>query len=356
MAEETTPDSREWRGLYRAAVRVKELAPWEWMTEADTFCVQSPESGELGFVSVMGSLGEHYGVSFYLGSEGIHGFLDLQMMGPFADPDALLQIPQLHASFEDRGELDRRDREIIKKLGLKFRGRNAWPMFRAFRPSFFPWFLESGEARFLTVALEQLADVAPRFKEDASLLEPSEGEGYLLRVPRREGETLVWEDAATGVPPLDAPPIEVEMEASKMDALGRLPMRRARLEVDFFMIPASVQDRGDRPYFPHMLMVVDAKSGMIVGSELLTPFPPWRRCGVRFLRPSPIRSPKWSCGRRRSRSTRSCSSRSWSRWPKKRASGSSWRRPSRAWKWSGKTSSNPSVADTHGVARAHSGS
>src|SRR5215212_8247992 len=140
MAEEMTPGIREWRRLYESAVRIKEMSPWEWMTETDVFGVRSPETGELGFVSVMGLLGEHYAVSLYLGSEGINGFLDLQEMGPFADPGVLIQIPQIQASFEDREELDKRDREVIKELGLKFRGRNAWPMFRSYRPSFFPWF------------------------------------------------------------------------------------------------------------------------------------------------------------------------------------------------------------------------
>ena len=65
--------------------------------------------------------------------------------------------------------------------------RNAWPMFRSYSPSLFPWFLEAGEVRFLSCALEQLADVAPRFREDPSLLEPSGGDSYLLRVPRQEG-------------------------------------------------------------------------------------------------------------------------------------------------------------------------
>ena len=75
------------------------------------------------------------------------------------------------------------------------------------------------------------------------------------------------------MPPLDAPPIEVEMEASKIEALGRLPRGEVRLEVDFFMSPAPVQDEGDRPYFPHMLLVVDAGSGMVLGSDLLAPHP-----------------------------------------------------------------------------------
>ena len=273
MAEEMTPGIREWRRLYESAVRIKEMSPWEWMTETDVFGVRSPETGELGFVSVMGLLGEHYAVSLYLGSEGIHGFLDLQEMGPFADPGDLIQVPQIQASFEDRVELDKRDREVIKELGLKFRGRNAWPMFRSYRPSLFPWFLEAGEIRFLSYALEQLADVALRFREDSSLLEPSGGASYLLRVPRQEGARRLWEDASTGVPPLDAPPIEVEMEASKIEALGRLPRGEVRLEVDFLMFPAPAQDEEDRPYFPHMLLVVDAGSGMVLGSDLLAPHP-----------------------------------------------------------------------------------
>jgi hypothetical protein len=286
MAEETTPGIEEWRGLYKSAVRIKEISPWEWMTEADIFGVQSPETGDLGFVSVLGMLGQHYAVSLYLGSEGIHGFIDLQAMGPLADPDDLIQIPQLQASFEDREQLDKRDRAIIKELGMKFRGRNAWPWFRSYRPSFFPWFLEAEEVRFLTCALEQLADVAPRFREDSALLEPSGGDTYLLRAPRREGETLHWEDASMDMPPLDAPPIEVEMEVSKIEALGRLPRTQARLEADFFMLPAPVRDEGDRPYFPHMLLVVETTSGMILGHDLLSPHPSpeamWGRIPEKF--------------------------------------------------------------------------
>jgi hypothetical protein len=71
---ENPPTMEEWRELYEAVVRVKELSPWEWMTETDVFAVQNPETDELGFVSVMGMLGEHYAMSLYLGPEGIYGF------------------------------------------------------------------------------------------------------------------------------------------------------------------------------------------------------------------------------------------------------------------------------------------
>jgi hypothetical protein len=55
-----TPTNEQWSRLYGAAVHLKRLSPWEWMTEADVFGVKDPPSGEIGFVSVMGMLGEHY--------------------------------------------------------------------------------------------------------------------------------------------------------------------------------------------------------------------------------------------------------------------------------------------------------
>lgn len=63
-----------WSRLYQAAIRVKELAPWEWMQETDVFAVQRSGTDELGFVSVIGLLGEHYAVAVYRGTEGLYGF------------------------------------------------------------------------------------------------------------------------------------------------------------------------------------------------------------------------------------------------------------------------------------------
>ena len=266
---ENTPTNEEWRGLYEAAVRVKEMAPWEWMTEAQVFGVQDPETGEIGFVSVMGMLGEYYAISVYPNPEALYSFLAIQEMGPDVNPDALLEIPQFHASFEDRGELHNKDREVIKELGIKFRGRKEWPMFRSYRPGFAPWFVEVEEARFVTCALNQLTDVAPRFREDPTLLELPGDESYLVRVPREEGDAIVWEDRRMEVPPPELSPIEIEVDFRVLDDLERL-VRRGEFEMDFFMIPAPIMEGKDRPFFPYMLLAVDAGSGMVLGHDLLS--------------------------------------------------------------------------------------
>jgi len=68
--DQLAPTLEEWRRLYQATMRVKELAPWDWMTETDIFGVRDPEIHETGFVSVMGMRGEHFSLAVYLGGRG----------------------------------------------------------------------------------------------------------------------------------------------------------------------------------------------------------------------------------------------------------------------------------------------
>lgn len=230
------PTSEQWQKLYEAAVRVKELSPWEWMNEADVFGVADPEDEEIGFVSVMGMLGEHYAVSLYPNPDALYSLLALEEAGPAINPDAVLEIPQIQLSFEDRGELAHADRQMIKDLGFKFRGRKQWPMFRSYRHGYAPWFIEAGEARSLAQALEQLLEVAPRFREDPSLLDPDEN-SYPVRVPRQQAGEMVWEDAAVEVPPPEPEPIQIQMDTATLQSLQSLPQAGYDLQMDLFMFP-----------------------------------------------------------------------------------------------------------------------
>lgn len=270
----TEPSPEEAKKLYDVAGRIKELAPWEWMEESEIFGVKNPETGELGFVSIMGMAGEHFAVSVYRGAEGLYGFWELEEAGPFMDPQMLLNIPQLQASFEDRADTEKRDRDLIKKLGLKFRGTKAWPLFRSYASGYMPWYLTAEETRFLTVALEQTLDVAPRVKADPDLLwsedDAVEGE-YLTRVAREENGTLVWEDQLLPVVEPELPQVQIMMDMNALTHLKSLPPSRLALEVDFFPMPTPVQDKGGRPYFPYMLLMVEGSQGMIIGFAMMPP-------------------------------------------------------------------------------------
>jgi hypothetical protein len=225
----------------------------------------------------MGMLGEHYAVSFYPNPEALYSLLALEEAGPEINPDAVLEIPQIQLSFEDRGELANSDWRMIKDLGFKFRGRKQWPMFRSYRPGYAPWFIEAGEARSLAEALEQLLEVAPRFREDPSLLEPDE-ESYLVRASQENTDgTRLWQDRAVEVPPPEPESIQIEMDPETLETLQSLPQGGYELEMDLFMFPTPIQeDKETRPILPYMLLTVEAKSGMVVGTELLQADPTLR--------------------------------------------------------------------------------
>lgn len=285
----TQPSLDEWRRLYQAAAAFKEAGPWEWMIEDEIFGVRNPQSKEIGYCSIMGMAGEHFALAVYLGSEGLAGFWRLHGDRDL-EPTFLLEVPELQASWEDRRQLHKQDLDVIKSLGLKFRGRNAWPMFRSYAPGFFPWFVTAEEARFLTLALEQTVEVASRIEEEPALLDPLREGLYLVRTRVRRGESLIWEDEWIKPAPPKARPLppSAVTEADLAD-LRRLPRRKMILEIDLFGMPTPIKEKDDpRPYLPYNLLTVEARSGMILGTDLLAPKPSlsavWTKAPAAFVK------------------------------------------------------------------------
>lgn len=269
------PTTAEWKRLYELAAELKKLAPWKWMDETQIFGVENPDTKELGFVSAMGMLGEHLSVGVYLGAEGLYGFWDFQMVGHEADPLALFEIPQLQVSFENSDALEKQDRDVIKKLDLKFRGAQNYPMFRSIRPGFLPWFITSDEARMLICAIEQTLEVAPRVRENPEILEldeeDTENEVVLMRAAEKQGGNLVWRDEIREIPPPEDEELTISIPQALIDNLKALPQAKSLvLEIDLFTMPSPIAEKGKRPFFPKMLMLADAGSGMIAGFQLIS--------------------------------------------------------------------------------------
>lgn len=265
--------AEECRALYAVMEQLKGLAPWEWMTETDIFGIQGPDAQEPDFVSVMGMAGEHYAVSLYLGIRGMFQFWNFVENQATAEPEELLQIPQLQASWEDRESLNKLDRELLKAAGRKPRGHKTWPQLRSYRPGLLPWHLESAEVERLRLALEQILDVAPRFKTDETLIHVRGQNRFLVRVAERQGDGVVWRDEVRAITKAAEVYIEFEMDLQLLAEVKQLPRVANILEIDLFLIPMPRQDPGQRPYFPFNLLIAESDSGAILGTELLQPLP-----------------------------------------------------------------------------------
>ncbi|MDP2662131.1 MAG: hypothetical protein Q8R28_15505, partial [Dehalococcoidia bacterium] len=271
------PSIEAWRDLYAAASKFKELACWNWMSDDDLFAVQDPVSGEFGYCCVMGALGESFALAVYLGPEGLDGFMKMVDSDIKSDADALevlMAMRCLQALFEDRNMLSKQDLEMVKRLGLKFRGRNSWPMFRDFSPGYVPWYLPAGEAEFLTLCLHQAIEMATKAKENPDFLRPEDHSLMLARIPEKDGESWRWtEEWISPVlpnPNLNTATAPDEVTAKRLrSSLEQKPMI---WETDIHYSPIAVEEnRDDRPYYPLVLMCVERDSGFIFGVELISP-------------------------------------------------------------------------------------
>ena len=128
--------------------------------------------------------------------------------------------------------------------------------------------LSGDEARFLTVALDSVRDVAERIGQGTLDLYAGRDPGEVLTRSLRGG---VWRDQWEPLRPPALPAEEHRADGDRVQSIGRSkPAGSAVWEVTASYIPTGVQDeRGTRPYLPTLVIVVEAESGLILTVRML---------------------------------------------------------------------------------------
>jgi len=275
MKKENEISHQAWQGLYEATIAFKDLECWEWMYDSDLFGVQNPETGEVGYCCVLGNLGEVLALNVYQGTEGLESYWRLHdqseppEQSTLIDAYALFSVQAcLMASFEDRSELHNRDRAQIRELGLKFRGKKEWPMFRSYLPGYQPWFLTPEEVQVLAVALQQAVEVGSVFRDHPDwLVPPDRNEGrYLVRV-LEDGKWIdTWQQPAEYETPR-VEPVFNEVLLARLKGAGL--QRKDAWLTDCVLLPMGIQE-GERPYYPYGFIVLGSE-GAVLSMELLKP-------------------------------------------------------------------------------------
>ncbi|NLC47496.1 MAG: hypothetical protein GX766_10210 [Firmicutes bacterium] len=261
------PTLEQWEQLYNAASEFKQSECWRWMYDDDNFAVVDPDTGEMAYCSIIGNAGQLVGVLAYTGQQGLLNLTEL-LLG-VNDEDFHYEQKCLAFTYGDRDELEKEDREIIKALGLKFRGRGEWPQFRDYSPGMYPWFLDAESCSFLTHVIRQALDIAYRCRESKEILTDYPYTPKLLfRVPVKTSSGLKWKDTYR----------EVRIQKGHLSLALRNEVLARKLknckhsavgwEVETFYCPVPIAEkRGDRPHFSQICLVVENESGFILGYE-----------------------------------------------------------------------------------------
>ena len=262
-----------WRELYRAAASFQLLAPWQWMNDTHVLGINNEHGVRL--VTVLGSMGEVFGLASYRGSAGANFLLRLRS-GQFApeSPDARFYQDALLVDFVPRKNLRKEERAIIQQIDFQppVSKPKLFPEFQSHKPGYVPWFIDEAEACLLLDDLRKAVPFAELLRANLAIYD-SRQENEFPFFPASVSEPLTldqfeWHTISPVPLSADAP---VDTQAFDLAPLLALPQPgQSAWELTAFYAPMSVGEP-PRPYYPKMALGVDAATGMILAFQLGTP-------------------------------------------------------------------------------------
>ena len=262
----------QWRVLYETATRIKEKKPWETFMDMDLLGFRYGAKEDTIYFSILGHHGDCYGIAVYEGYSGLNDFLMLVMQEDLNIPwdFAMANQRNLTCYWGDRQELNKKQWQIVKNLGYKYRGKNQWLYFMSFEPGYAPFNLDQDEVLRMTEYLQGLEKILEYYEENDVNIDFKNG-NILCMIKDQKNNTVRFEEEP--LPFFEyCPGILMPEDESFIEELKRMPVCRARLEADIFPMRTSIADsKYDRPADPFICLIMDAASGMVINFEMTEP-------------------------------------------------------------------------------------
>jgi hypothetical protein len=274
LAGETAPAHETMRRLYALAGEFHALHPWDFLLEDHLVVVEAPQTGGLGFCSLMGALHEVFSFHVYLGADGYHFFRKVHAGEPFTIGDFFAGQHAVNVEFVPSAELTAADRQLLKALGHPFGKGFRAPKFRSMRPGYHPWYVTEQEALILTTCLDSFLGFF-HFLEAHPGASYWEKEGdYPLVSRRSEGDG----QAAYAVRPIKAPAETVklprlpDLDETRIRRIreARLPSRGA-VDVDHFYGAGMVGESHERKACIRVAIAIDSETAFAFPPEVGSP-------------------------------------------------------------------------------------
>ena len=261
----------QWNSLYQAAAAVTKLAPWEDFWNTDLIVIQESRKQEPLFMSVSGRGIHNRGVTMYIGNEGLEDFdLTESTRGEALASFALREQRGLSFKLCDREDVPQEQRDMIKELGLAFRGRGKWPCFLSWRKAYAPWTLDGEEVQMLTEAFCRMEEAVKDARDGAVKVRFERGE-FLWR--SRDEETGDWRTVSAPIPSGRRKyPLARLRSVDQIEAVKSRPRSINELSMDLFYMNAEVVEEGyDRPFFPRAFLVMEKRTRAVLNMQVLEP-------------------------------------------------------------------------------------
>lgn len=265
--------------LYELAFEYKKTKLWKILWESELFAVKLSD-GRIGYISIMGNLGEYCALGLYIGEEGLNSLRNLMnanesYLSPFEFQERVVNQSCLQCAFEGKDDLSKEQREEAKAYarahGIRISGKNAYPNFVKCQPGCYPWHLTSEKdqgdlCQALAAAIKMaqlLEEKMPselglgRMEHDMQeipMLELQDGGYVLKKTELPEAKQVSW-------------PKPLSCNEIGIAALKKLK-KSDTWECEIIQYTEPVQNNPDEPpYFPIVFMAVNADRDYILPVE-----------------------------------------------------------------------------------------
>ena len=264
---------KEWNNLYEVATRIKELKPWEYLWDMDIVGILTGDNRkETVFYSVLGRGGNCLGISIYEGYEALNSFMMLRMQEGLniSVEYAMFNQKSINCYWGDKEELSTKQRQIIKDLGYKYKGKNNWLYFMSFEPGYYPYNLDQNEVIRLTKHLENFEFAFTYYLEKNIQIDFDAGNMFSFVISNNKEQWQFGEDQLPFTS-FNFGHITIT-DDDLLEELKKAPKCNLILEMEIEPLCASVTDKKyNRPVNPMLSVLVDASSGMALSCKMNGP-------------------------------------------------------------------------------------
>lgn len=255
-----------WLELYEVAEKIQKLEPWKYLWDMDLLVYLGESLDDIFYCSVMGHGGMHKAIAIYQG-EQIHGFFELAKNQILEN--MLLNYQEcLMCNFIGRQETLPKNREIIKELGLSFRG--TWISFESFEKGYEPSHINIRQVKIMIEALKNFYMMFRAIIEQGMKVDFENGE-VLVRHYDKEKKLFLNYPAPLMLPEKYLDTIEVGKDFEK--DMMKIPQTEMELEYEFLnYVPIRIREHKEqdgRYYYPIARIIAERKSGLLISHDLI---------------------------------------------------------------------------------------
>jgi hypothetical protein len=262
------------RELVEAAIAFREVQPWLDVQNAHYLLIGQADGGRR-VMSILGNGGQQFGLQTYSAASGPQMLVLVEEMArmPEMSPTVMLELLEGETlDLMSKKETEAADRARCERAGYEpvARVKQAWPVFRQFRPFHFPWQIDEAAAQRMIVDLK-------RAQRWASLVPQLDWDDLHQPVTQRRlpvvaettpvdrpwsAKDISWEKLQLPPAPRPAP---LAVDAAVLAAWKAFPVKAgAGVWLDERAQPTSIGDpKKEAPYFPRLGACFDLATGVV---------------------------------------------------------------------------------------------